>query len=117
MRHGNIPKDSFFMGKIYITDPGKKKKVLAGELNGFIFSKKVKPIHFMYKYNGYGIQSELIEQFLKSGVTNIHILLSDHFLASTPSDWWEKGQIDNAGNGDQIFLNIDLMTKHEMLPK
>ena len=101
---------------IYCFDKGKNKKVLAGEYNSYdyTFLKKVKPIHYMIKEKGYGIQEEVLQDLLDIGCINILIIAKDKMYISFLEDWL-KQPVKNYGHGEQRFLNIKAFTDKEYI--
>lgn len=102
---------------IYITDPkGFKKKI--GSLfitrKGRIFAKTVeRKKHFMRVVNGYGIQKEAFDKYLRGRKGGILIFEKDtgtKFFADIDT-WTEKSHSANYGDGKQIFLSVKYMKK------
>lgn len=100
------------MRPVTIYDPAKKKHMVVGTYNPETntFSKKVKPIHFMKKYQAYGIQKEVYDKVQK---TQAHVLIESTGVSfhSEAHDWKEKSIVSNEGHGEQRFLPIKCMKR------
>jgi hypothetical protein len=102
--------------KILTYDPGKKKKVLVGEVVGDTLFRWVEPEHFMQVVGGYGIQEVAFQQILKEGVKKI-ILKATHTEKRWEADvenWKYHGRVMDYGNGKQRFLSLKYMRTHNL---
>ncbi len=91
-------------------DKAKKKKVVCGFILGDTYYRDVKNQHFMVKYNGYGIQKDVLTKLVAKGIENIKITTkrgTKHF--TTVRNWVTKGKSGKYGHGDQIFLSVKAM--------
>ena len=92
--------------KIYTYDSGKNKEVVAGNLEGKIFHKKVTHAkHFMYKERSYGISDDVLQQLIEKGCTTIRIETESVVYESDIKKWFEY-RIKNYGHGNQRFLPL-----------
>ena len=66
------------------------------------FHKWVKPIHFMRKFQGYGIDEHIIEELPRDTKVIIHAPGKDYI--TTIGTYQQKGIVDNYGHGKQVFL-------------
>jgi hypothetical protein len=103
--------------KIFAYDKGKCKQIVAGEYYSEkgIFYKVVDSIHFMRKFNGYGIQYEVIEQLEKLGCKKVLIKAGDIGYISEFSKWKNEEVMKlDFGHGLQVFQSIGSMEKKEI---
>lgn len=102
--------------KLYSYDGGKNRKVFVGSYfpDKKIFYKKVEPIHFMRKFNGYGIQFDVIQELLRVGCERIAIRPVGEKVAylSDIKDWEnEEIRKGNYGHGLQVFRPVSMMSE------
>lgn len=92
--------------KFHTFDTAKNKRVLVGNIEDDILYKSVNPAkHYMRKYGGYGIQYEALKALQVLGVKKIIIQKSTGGIIETNlTDWFEKGHLEDVGNGKQVFL-------------
>ena len=97
--------------KILTYDSVKGRMVVAGELEGAIFTKKVKADHYIRILNAYGIQEVVIQQLKEKGCSSIVLKLPSMRLMSSLSDWLAPNiKILDYGHGKQRFLPVRMMT-------
>jgi len=98
------------MEVIKVYDHKKGKEVTVGKIDGDCFIKIVKPIHYMRKYDAYGIDAVVLER-LRYGNRKInHIILKPSRQSkyiSDINDWIEHGIKEDFGHGVQYFLPCD----------
>ena len=100
---------------IYIEDPIKgQKKVgsLRKGKSGLVFRKNVRrDRHFMKIVQGYAIQKEVFDEYLrgKRGVIQIKELDTRKFLVASIKTWTKHSKTGNYGDGVQIFLGEKFM--------
>lgn len=101
------------MEKVYCYDPKERKNVLAGEIDGKVFIKRIKhEVHYMRKYNGYGIQREVFYGLPLKGVEKIRFILSkDLRLEISFEKALEVLTKGEEGHEDQIIINPDDCTR------
>jgi hypothetical protein len=91
-------------------DPKKRRIVMAGTILGDVFKKRVGKKHFMIKYNGYGIQNEVLDKLIREKVKTIEITTHEgNVLKSDIADWVARGKSKSHGHGRQTFLDINFM--------
>ena len=96
--------------KILTYDSVKGRMVVAGELEGTIFTKRVKTNHYMRMLNAYGIQESVIQQIKDKGCTVIVLKLPKTRLVSDLADWLQPNiKILDYGHGKQRFLPVRMM--------
>lgn len=91
-------------------DKAKNKEVVCGYIFGDTYYRTVENKHFMVKYNGYGIQKDVLTKLAAKGIENIKITTkrgTKHL--TTVRNWVTKGKSGRYGHGDQIFLSIKAM--------
>ena len=91
--------------KILTFDPMKCEEVVAGILENGVFTKRVRPNHFMRKEHAYGISEDVLQRLIEIGCTTIRIISQTVVYESTIAQWFEKN-IRNYGHGNQRFLPI-----------
>lgn len=96
---------------IYLEDPI-KGKVKVGSLkttpSGLLFRKNVmRAKHYMRLVEGYGLQKEIFDKFLrgKKGRIAIKEMDTGKFLIASVNTWEEHSKAGNYGDGKQIFLS------------
>lgn len=92
-------------------DPRKNRYVVAGNIQGDTFVRKVTKKHFVWKYKGYGLQKDVFEQI--NNVKYINIVAPKGVYKATLETWLTKGIMDDLGNGRQRFLPVEEMEKLE----
>ena len=93
-------------------DEGKGKDVVCGYIQGDTYYREVKNLHFMIKYSGYGIQTDILSRLVKDGISNIVITTERGTVHhSKLLDWVKNGKKGNYDHGDQIFLSTKYMEK------
>ena len=98
--------------KVTTFDPKKKKKVLAGHIDGDTFTREVKQKHYMHICQGYGIQEVVIEKLKELGIKNITIISEVSKLHSKLSEWLEPDiKVMNFNHGKQRFLPVNRMKR------
>ncbi len=106
------------MQPIYTTDKTKGFKVLVGYISdlkhsgqGLVFTKNVKPNHYVIKFDGYGIQSTVFDRLERAGVSTISINRPDTYeLWTCPLEAWKNyGITGDLGHGKQVFLSLEKM--------
>jgi hypothetical protein len=95
--------------KITTLDPFKNREVVAGELRGSVFTKKVGTKHFFRKYNGYAIQKDVIDDIKTKGCVTVKIISPSGLYTSLLAGW-EAGETITGKHGTQIVLPITSMT-------
>lgn len=92
--------------KFYTFDTAKNKNVLVGNVEDKTLYKSVNPAkHYMRKYGGYGIQYEALKELRETGIEKIIIKKSTGGIIETKLiDWFDKGHLEDVGNGKQVFL-------------
>lgn len=95
---------------IKVFDETKNKFVVAGSLKGKVFTKRVKPNHYMILERGYGIQEEVRDILNQNECETIRII--------TPKSTYELDFEDikdisskDYGHGKQIFINPNICIK------
>jgi len=102
------------MSKRYIKtyDKKKDKNVTCGYVEGDTYTRSVRSKHFMYKYNGYGIQYNVMEQLIALGVRDVVVKTNKGISFSAQlRTWADKGKVKDEGSGKQVFLDIKFMEK------
>jgi len=71
----------------------------------------------MRLFEGYGIQKEVFDKYLRGRVGKIVIneIDTDVRLDSDIKDWEEKGRLANFGEEKQIFLSVKYMKKYKLV--
>ncbi len=102
--------------KLYTFSPQKNKDILAGELikkpNEIIFKKAViSTKHKMRLFEGYGIQKDIFDKYLRGKKGRIIIKEKDtgKVLVASIKTWQEHCAGANYGDGKQIFLATRFM--------
>jgi len=98
------------MIKVMTFDPAKGKEVYCGYIDGDRFYRTVNNKHYMVKENGYGMQINVLEGLVRTGVKQV--VLTTHTgtkLLSKVGSWNLKGVKRDYGSGEQIFLNTKYM--------
>ena len=91
-------------------DKKKNKIVKCGYVEGNTYFKDVNNKHYMFKYNGYGIQEEIFKKLVLHGTKYIQIKTKAGTLHTSDVVYWIKnGKVDDFGHGKQIFLDIKFM--------
>ncbi len=100
------------MIKVRTPDPEKGILVTCGYIDGTIFTRNVKPEHFMRVVGGYGIQEQVFD-YLKNNNIETIILKVDggEWWESPLSTWVEHGNVANYGHGKQRFLSTKYMSR------
>jgi len=77
-----------------------------------VFIKEVKPVHYMRKYEGYGISTDVITQLSHERCQSILIVTADgaHY-SSLLKSWVDYNKIANHGSGYQYFLPLCRMQR------
>lgn len=98
--------------KIYCFDKKKNHDVVAGDIQGDTFIKKVNSSkHLIKKYNGYGIQTSVIPELLIRGVKTLVFELSTRSILSISIEDFSKKCIkDDLGSGMQSIIPARLLT-------
>ena len=100
------------MEKIYAYDPGKRKRILAGYIDGDTFIKDVKPEHFMKILGGYGIQETVIELLKERAIKTIEIRTEISIYRAPFSRWIAPDiKVMDQKHGKQRFLPIKYMER------
>ena len=101
--------------KIYVKDTLTERK-LAGVIrktkSGIVFRKNVvRAKHYMRILEGYGIQKEIFERYLRGRKGRIEIKETDtgRFLVASIDTWSAHSRTGNYGGGKQIFLSERFM--------
>ena len=100
------------MKELLVYDPGKRKLVLCGYLDGNVFVRNVNSKrHFMNIVQGYGIQENAFDELKKREIEDILIKEQDtkKEWSSKLSDWEDNGKTGDYGNGKQRFLSTKYM--------
>jgi hypothetical protein len=99
------------MKRITTYDKKKKRDVFCGYVDNDTYYRDVDySKHYMRKYRGYGIQSDVLSTLLRDGVKRVEIREGKtKTYISTLQDWLLKGKKGNYYHGDQVFLDIKLM--------
>ena len=92
---------------IYIHDPRKNKKVMAGWVEGDTFFKIVKSNHFYIKGKGYCIQEDCFAELVDKQVKHVFILTETGKEYYSKLEQWSK-RIDE-GHGVQRLLAVKEM--------
>lgn len=72
--------------------------------------------HKMWKYNGYGIQMDVLRDLKKKGCEYILIIEDGKVeYRSQIWDWFEVGTKGDFGHGEQMFLPVDEMKKSYLI--
>ena len=88
----------------------------------YVFSKKriyykkvISTKHKMRLFDGYGIQKEVFDKYLrgKNGKIVINEIDTDIRLDSDIKDWEEKGRAANFGEEKQVFFSVKYMKKYK----
>jgi len=95
-------------------DPGKGRRVYVGEIRNGVFYRIVQPHHYMKKYEGYGLQDDVVGQLRVEGVDKVCLV-----EAATSTSWlsllehWYSpvAILAEWGHGWQYFLPVDQMMK------
>jgi len=93
-------------------DEKKNKEVVCGYIDGKTYYREVSNAHYMIKYGGYGIQTDILTKLVKAGVNTIIITTragTTHEVSL--ATWLNKGKKGNYAHGDQIFLSTEFMGK------
>jgi len=79
------------------------------------YKKVISTKHKMRLFEGYGIQKEVFDKYLRGRVGKIVIneIDTDVRLDSDIKDWEEKGRSANFGEEKQIFLSVKYMRKYK----
>lgn len=101
--------------KLMTYDPAKKKMVLVGYWNKDkkLLGRKVGPQHFMRVLQGYGIQNDVFQQIIKSGIKHIALkeIHTGDILLSNVKSWLNEGRVKDYGHGKQRFLSVKYMRR------
>ena len=97
--------------KINTYDPYKQINIIAGEVTGNIFYRKIKDNHYFRLENGYAIQEEVFDRLKKMGVKKIVLLKGNESYEANLNTWYGAGHLVNYGHGEQIVLSVDEMIK------
>lgn len=97
--------------QIIAFDIKKRKEVLAGDLVGDTFIKRVKASHYMKVIDGYGISDSAFQKIMELGCTKILVKTPTEILGSGIGQWLRHGATADYGSGRQRFLSLKYMTK------
>jgi hypothetical protein len=77
-----------------------------GVVEGNTYTTTRRPEHFVWKFNGWGIQLDLWNDLKRAGVESIVVRLPSGALISRMTDWERFGRIGilRPDDGEQIFL-------------
>jgi hypothetical protein len=96
-------------------DEGKGSYVQAGWYHEEqkTYYRDVKTNHFMRKFQGWGIQQDIIDSLPLMGCERvlIRVLDSGSRFQAPLNTWQTAGVADNFGHGVQVFLDINHMEK------
>jgi hypothetical protein len=95
--------------RVMTFDPKKNKQVCAGELVAGVFTRKVRPYHYMYTLKAYGMSADVIETLHYAGCKEVILITEKETLKSSFSDWETRSVSKNYGHGAQKFLSVDKM--------
>jgi len=103
--------------RVYCFDPKKRKYQLIGTKLGDTLVKRVNKNHFMRMVNGYGIQYDAFNDFLKKGIKKIVISEkeSGNKWESETEEWFINGKVADYGHGKQVFLSLKYMNLKKKL--
>jgi hypothetical protein len=102
------------MSAIHTFDPGKDKRVYVGHTIGPRFYREVLPEHYMVKYKGYGLQTDVVERLQEQKVREVYLreISSGDTLISNIEDWRGPASIKATwGHGPQYFLPVEHMRR------
>lgn len=96
---------------IYTEDPVKGIRVFVGLLkeDGFLYKTVIDSKHLMRKYNGYGLQQDVIDRHY-TAIKGLHITNDKGNIYISYLEQWINAPQDDANGGLQRFLNRDRMT-------
>lgn len=80
-----------------------------GELLDGVYRKVVnREKHLMRIFNGYGIDSSILERIIEEGCREIRVKETDtgNILSTTPESFMENGVGRDFGDGSQVFLPL-----------
>lgn len=99
--------------KVTAYDPKKDKEVMVGvyATASGIFTKTVSARHFMRKYNGYAIQTSVIEYLTSINCRTVRIKTNKESYIASFKRWKRDGIYKDYGHGEQCFYSIKFMTK------
>ena len=98
---------------IKVYDAKKGVEVTTGKIVKDCFIKKVKPKHYMRKYQGYGIDKKVLDKLYSvyREVMYIVIVCKTTKYKSKILDWMQLATKDDFGHGEQYFLPVSTMTE------
>ena len=91
---------------IHTFDPKKKKKVVCGTYDGYVFTKKVSNKHYMINESGYGIQEDAIKHLIELECKRIKIITQKGNTYIFSFETILAMPIKDYGHGKQRFLNV-----------
>lgn len=94
--------------KIMTYDPKKGKKVYVGDFDNGIYTRKVKPSHYMYTLKAYGMSEDVVSILKFVKCVSIRLDTGTKILDSLFADWLEA-PVKDYGHGKQRFLSINKM--------
>ena len=92
--------------KIFTYDPGKQKKVFAGNFKNGVFYNRVKKKHYMRLEKGYGIQEDIVQKLKELGCNQIVLSCIDKASFFNMA-YVERLEPKDYGNGPQRFLGAE----------
>ena len=88
--------------RIMTFDPRKNGRVLVGDYQDGVLTRRVTSNHFMKKEQGYGIQEDAVERLKELGCTSVHYITSSREF-DIPFIEYLNAKSKDYGNGLQRF--------------
>ena len=88
---------------LHTYDAKKKKNITAGEFSNGVFTKEVKPFHYMVTEKGYGIGEDVIKKLIDLGCTKV-IIMAKTRTVTVPFADVLKSEVKDFGHGKQRFV-------------